>query len=132
LADLLIVDDDADLVEALTDVLTIEGYRLRRAPNGAEGLCRLLERVPDLVLLDVNMAVLDGPGMALQMSLHGQGWEKIPILLMSAAADLSGIARRLGIRHFLAKPFSLLQLTELLDRVLVDAAADAAAPAKLV
>lgn len=123
MADLLIVDDDADLVEALTDVLTIEGYRLRDAPNGAEGLCRLSERLPDLVLLDVNMAVLDGPGMALQMSLHGQGWERIPILLMSAGVDLSEIARHLGIPHFLAKPFSLAQLTELLTRALAESSA---------
>jgi two-component system, OmpR family, response regulator MprA len=120
LADVLIVDDDADLLAALTDVLAIEGYRLRGAGNGAEGLCRLSERLPDLVLLDVDMAVLDGPGMALQMSLHGQGWEKIPILLMSAGVGLSEIARRLGTPYFLAKPFSLLQLTELLTRALAE------------
>jgi FixJ family two-component response regulator len=54
-------------------------------------------------LLDVDMPVLSGPGMAHQMLLHDAGEEGIPILLVSGRGDLSKVAEQMGTPYFLAK-----------------------------
>src|SRR5262249_3295299 len=87
-ADLLIVDDDSDLGDLLGEAVVDEGHQVRIARNGREGLRLVAERSPDLVLLDVEMPVLDGPDMAYQLFLRNCGAEKIPIVLVSGNVDL--------------------------------------------
>jgi CheY-like chemotaxis protein len=104
MANVLIVDDDSDLVEISTELLALSGHRVQTGYNGEEGLKSLGKgKLPDCVLLDVDMPVLNGPEMAHQMLLHDAGEEKIPIVLVSARADLPEVARRVGTRYFLAK-----------------------------
>jgi CheY-like chemotaxis protein len=104
MANVLIVDDDSDTVEVSTELLESSGHRVQTGYNGEEGLKSLGEgKLPDCVLLDVDMPVLNGPGMAHEMLLHDAGEEKIPILLVSARSDLSEIARLIGTPYFLAK-----------------------------
>jgi CheY-like chemotaxis protein len=104
MANVLIVDDDSDTVEVSTELLGASGHRVRTGYNGEEGLKSLGEgKLPDCVLLDVDMPVLNGPGMAHQMLLHDAGEEKIPIVLVSARADLAAVAAHMGTPYFLAK-----------------------------
>src|SRR5262245_3546540 len=107
MADLLLVDDDLDLASVFEEFLQGEGHTVRTARNGAEGLVMLNERMPDLVILDIEMPVLDGPAMAYQMFLRDLGLDEIPILLISGIADLDRAAARVGTPYFLAKPFRL-------------------------
>src|ERR1700733_4126165 len=59
----LVVDDDVDHSAAIRDILEDEGYRVRAAVNGREALQELLSRsLPDLILLDMMMPVMDGWG----------------------------------------------------------------------
>lgn len=51
----LIIDDDADFVRAVGDLLKTAGYRVASAPNGREGLALAKRSAPDLILLDVMM-----------------------------------------------------------------------------
>ncbi|OGA18630.1 MAG: guanylate cyclase [Betaproteobacteria bacterium RIFCSPLOWO2_02_FULL_66_14] len=60
LARILVVDDTPANVKLLADLLTIKGYEVATAPNGEEGLKRLAEQRPDLVLLDVMMPGING------------------------------------------------------------------------
>jgi CheY-like chemotaxis protein len=76
MADPFIVDDDPDSLEALAEVIRIAGHEVRSAYNGEEGLRRLAERQPDLILLDVQMPVLSGPEMAYRMLVHNVGQEE--------------------------------------------------------
>jgi FixJ family two-component response regulator len=71
-----------------------------------------------VLVLDVDMPVLGGPGMAHKMLLHDAGEEKIPIILMSARADLSQIALEMGTSYVLKKPPTLAAFLALLDRAL--------------
>ncbi len=57
---ILVVDDDYLLVESLTDLLDMEGYRVVSAGNGKDGLARLEKEIPDLVLTDFMMPIADG------------------------------------------------------------------------
>lgn len=57
---ILIVDDELDIQATLHMVLSLEGYEVITASNGAEGLRRISEERPDLVISDVTMPSLDG------------------------------------------------------------------------
>jgi CheY-like chemotaxis protein len=119
MAELCIVDDDADIAETLSEFLRDEGHRVRVAANGEEGLRLLDEGFPDLVLLDVEMPELDGPGMAHRMFLQNLGRENVPIVFLSGVADLHRVAARVGTPYYLPKPFSLERLLQVLSRALV-------------
>jgi len=130
MANILIVDDDSDTVEVSTELLESSGHRVQTGYNGKQGLKSLGEgKLPDCVLLDVDMPVLNGPGMAHQMLLHDAGEEKIPIVLVSARADLPTIAARMGTPYFLAKASADYGdvLLKLLDRAVQERRAPASA-----
>ena len=101
---LLIVDDEVAIVEALQDVLSSEGYEVDTAFNGAEGLKRMGQQRPDLVLLDMMMPVMDGRELLHRMRQEPQ-LQAIPVIVMSAGR-ISEEERRISSR-FLAKPFEL-------------------------
>jgi len=123
MADLLLVDDDHDVTEVLAEFLQAEGHLVRVAENGEEGIKLLNERLPDLVLLDVEMPVLNGPAMAYRMFVENLGRERVPILFMSGVPDLHRVAARVGTRYYLTKPFSLDALLKSLDKALHERAA---------
>ncbi len=120
MADLLIVDDDPDLAEVVQALLVAEGHRVRRAHDGEDGLRALFERLPELVVMDVDMPILDGPGMAYRMLVEDCGKETVPVVIVSGNINLPDIARRVGTPYALAKPFGPDQLLELLGRALAE------------
>jgi DNA-binding NtrC family response regulator len=119
-ADLLIVDDDSDLGDLLAEALLDQGHSVRIARHGEEGLRLVAEREPDLVLLDVEMPVLDGPDMAYQMFLRNCGAEKIPIVLVSGRVDLPRAAAVVGTPYFLAKPYDVAAVVAITGRALAE------------
>ena len=128
MAHLLLVDDDDDIVELFARFLRSAGHEVRSASTGEEGLQALQAApLPDLVVLDVDMPVLGGPGMAHKMLLHDAGEESIPILLMSAREDLPQIAAQMGTQYFLRKPADSALFLEILDRALREHCAPASA-----
>jgi DNA-binding NtrC family response regulator len=120
MASLLIVDDDPDLAELVENALVHEGHDCRLAQDGREGLALVEARWPDLVLLDVEMPILDGPDMAQAMFLRNCGTENIPVVLISGIIGLPAIAARVGTPYFLAKPYSLSALSRLVTRALAE------------
>ena len=123
MANVLIVDDDADTRELTVELVESAGHTVQVGRNGEEGLESLGSGpLPDCVLLDVEMPVLSGPGMAHRMLLHDAGEEDIPIVLLSGAANLSEVARKVGTPYFLAKAAAdyTTVLLELLDKALLE------------
>ncbi len=116
MAEVLIVDDDDDLAEITALALEGAGHRTRRAGDGIEGLGRLRERLPDAVVLDVEMPLLDGPGVALERLIEDAGMEQVPIVLVSGCVDLAAAAAAVGTPYVLAKPYSLGELLAMIDR----------------
>ena len=89
MANVLIVDDSSDTVALSAELLEAAGHCITTGFNGEEGLKSLnAGPLPDCVLLDVDMPVLNGPEMAHRMPLHDAGEERIPILLVSGRNDL--------------------------------------------
>jgi len=125
MADLLLVDDDADISEPLAEFLQADGHRVRVAENGMVGLRLLAEGLPDLVLLDVEMPVLGGPDMANRMFLEDVGRERVPIVFLSGVPDLHRIAHRIGTSYYLQKPFQIGALRAVVARALAERTAPA-------
>ena len=104
MAHLLLVDDDNDIVQAFGELLRDEGHEVHTASTGEEGLVVLrASPLPDALIVDVDMPVLGGPGMAHEMLLHDAGEEKVPIILISARENLPEIARKMGTSYVLPK-----------------------------
>lgn len=118
MADLLLVEDDDDVAGLVEIFLAREGHRVRRACNGERALALLDERLPDLVVLDVEMPVLDGPSMVTRMLVEDAGRERIPVLLVSGVVDLPRVAQRVGTPYALAKPFAPTALLALASKAL--------------
>lgn len=107
--DILIVEDEEILAEALQDILHSEGYRVSVAHNGREALKSLTQGRVDLVLLDMMMPLVDGNEVLGVLRRDHPG--TAVLVVTSASRD---ILRGQPVEGFLRKPFSL---DELLGRV---------------
>jgi CheY-like chemotaxis protein len=100
----LVIDDDPDIRETVTDCLEDEGYRVLEAADGAQGLAAAARERPDVILLDMKMPVLDGWEFA-------RRYRALPahpaqIVCMTAAADVRQRCRDIGADGCLSKPFN--------------------------
>ena len=112
---ILVVDDERTIRELVVAVLEEEGYAAVGAADGRAALAALERDGPDLVLMDVMMPGLDGPGAYLAMRAGPEG-SAVPVVLMSAAFDPARVPD--GVAAFPPKPFDLDQLLDLVARVL--------------
>jgi DNA-binding NtrC family response regulator len=111
---LLVVDDDAAIVGKLKVLLEAK-YEVVVATNGFDALKRLDAGRCDLMLLDLRMPGLDGPGLLADMKGRGVS---LPVIVMSASVDLPERARAMGVEHALTKPFDIEHLEALVERLL--------------
>jgi DNA-binding response OmpR family regulator len=118
MVDVLIIDDDIDSAEVLADVIRTLGYEPRVGYNGQDGLRLAEQHTPDLALLDVEMPMLDGPGMVYEMLLRDMGLECVPVAFLSGAANLREIAANVGTPYYLTKPYGYKQVVSLVHRAL--------------
>ena len=109
----LIVDDEADVVDVVRTTLQDEGYRVIVASNGAEGLERLGNAKPDLLICDVMMPFMDGTAMCRQVR-DDPAYRHLPIILASVMDEAAINAKFSDYNGFLRKPF---RLADLVDRV---------------
>lgn len=109
----LVVEDDPGIAEGLQLNLALEGYAVRVAGTGPEGLALAREWPPALVVLDLMLPLMDG--MQVLRALREEG-NQVPVLILSARGDETDRLRgfRLGADDYVVKPFSL---PELLARV---------------
>ena len=117
---ILVVDDEEHITELLSMGLGINGFEVVRAANGREGLAKVEEVRPDLIVLDVMMPELDGFEVARRLrQVEGAG-TRIPIIFLTArdttADKVEGL--RLGSDDYVTKPFSIEELVERVKAVL--------------
>ncbi len=105
---LLVVEDERPLAETLRFNLEMEGYRVRTAEDGVEGLSMARALQPDLVLLDLMLPRMDGLDVLRGIREHSQA----PVLLLTARTSEADRVRGLdlGADDYITKPFSLAEL----------------------
>jgi two-component system cell cycle response regulator DivK len=108
---ILLVEDTEDNRQIVRDLLSSVGYQLLEAADGAEGVAMAVKHLPDLILMDIQLPVLDGYEASRQIKANPD-LRHIPIIAVTSFA-LSGDEARTrdaGCDGYIAKPFSPRQL----------------------
>ena len=125
-AKILIVDDDPDILVAIGAVLEARGYQMVTARDGEEGLAKLKEANPDLMILDLLMPRKDG--FAVCKELKDPRWSKygnVPILILTSVRE--EVSRRryeletglsLDVDDYVEKPIDPFLLVERVENLL--------------
>lgn len=115
---ILVVDDEPNIVQTLKDRLELNDYNVITACNGKEGLEMALEHLPDIVLLDVIMPVMDGLEMLETLRNDPVGMN-ISVIMLTARSQTEDIVRAnsCGIEDYIVKPFDLSELLEKIERI---------------
>ena len=102
----LVVDDEWDIRELLSDIITEAGLGVIQAENGEVALKRAQTDLPDLILLDVRMPGFDG-FQVLEKLRENQSTRHIPIVLLTAMPPFQGEkeGQELGVTHYIHKPW---------------------------
>ncbi|MFK8029913.1 MAG: sigma-54-dependent transcriptional regulator [Gammaproteobacteria bacterium] len=114
---ILIVEDDDELREALCDTLELDGFSVVCASSGNVGLEAIQSHAISLVVSDVQMPKMDGIDLLVRIkSTHPE----LPVILMTAYGTIQKAveAMRLGANHYLVKPFAASTLVETVKRFL--------------
>ncbi len=110
----LVIDDDPDMLRFMSAYLHAEGFNIKLATSGAEGLRLATEWRPELITLDVMMPGMDGWEVLVQLKAD-PSLAKIPVVLVTIVSD-RGMAFDLGATEFLNKPVDRKELSRILKR----------------
>jgi len=123
---ILAVDDDPDILDAVSMILESQGYEVVTARDGVEGLANLKAEMPDLMVLDLLMPKMDG--FAVCKELQDPRWAKyreIPVLILTSVREEASRRRyeletglELDVDDYLEKPFSPDTLLERVGKLI--------------
>ncbi len=108
---ILIVEDDASIRELLVEIFESEGYYVDSSTNGLDGIKSLENNLPDVILMDVMMPVMNGYEFREEQLKHPL-WNSIPVLVMSAQEQSNNKLAEYGLENFIRKPLELNHLLE--------------------
>jgi CheY-like chemotaxis protein len=117
---ILCIEDEAGMRDLLRLILEAEGYVCLHAENGVEGLEKMRQEHPDLVLLDLMLPELDGAGVLLQQKGDPE-IRDIPVIAVTALSspfDQLMWQRRTEIKAYVTKPFVRKELLETISQAL--------------
>ena len=109
---ILLVDDEQDFLDPIAFWLETKGYAARMASNGQEAIKLIEEKLPNIVLLDMNMPVMGGVDTLKHIRQH---YNDLPVIMITAETETLPIIQELGISGFFPKTGSLTQLEQLLE-----------------
>jgi CheY-like chemotaxis protein len=112
---ILALDDEADALDQLSEVLSAAGYACRTATNGRAAAAAIRAAVPDLIIADINLAGYNGMTVCEQL-VHDAGVAHVPVMFLSSA-QVPDIIRRAH-TYFVRKPFEPTVLVALVAKAL--------------
>ena len=127
-ASVLIVDDDPEVRGVIAEYLAGHGYEIAQAGNGEQMRQALARRVPDVVLLDLNLGGEDGLSLARHLREH----HDVGIIMVTAASDVVDriVGLEVGADDYVSKPFDPRELRARLKSLLRRVRGDADRPAR--
>jgi len=116
---IMVVDDNADLVEIVRITLEGKGFNVRCAYNGQELFTGLEELKPDLILLDIMMPRMDGLEVLTRLR-ENSDTASIPVILLTAKVLYDDVIRgyKMGAEYYITKPFTPTQLLQGINLIL--------------
>lgn len=118
---ILIIEDDDNIRENISDALTIYNYKIYSAVNGEEGVHFAKVMNPDLILCDIKLPLLDGY-IVLETIKKNEMTSHIPFIFISAKSSEEDVQKgmNLGADEYLIKPFLLKDLIKIMEVKLID------------
>lgn len=113
---ILLIEDNPDILENLTEFLEMEGYKILSANNGKRGLELAAEFIPDLIICDVLMHEMDGYEV-LRLLLDTTKTHEIPFIFSTSMSEKVNRteAMKLGAADYIVKPFELTTLLKMVQ-----------------
>lgn len=111
----LVVDDDPDLLELISFVLEAEGFKTNAAADGVQALGAIEKQMPDLILLDMKMPIMNGWEFAAEFRRMFE--VRAPIVVVTAAEDAGKRAEEIGASGWISKPFDVAALVKVVRRL---------------
>jgi two-component system, sensor histidine kinase and response regulator len=112
---ILVVDDEPAILDMIAELLGYEGYQVVTTSEGSVALAQAKADPPALILLDLMMPGMSGWQVIAALKASPQT-RAIPVVLLSARRDLAVTATELGIVTFLAKPFDIDELLDIVHK----------------
>jgi len=114
---ILVIEDEVHIADGIRLNLSIQGFSVKIAADGIEGLEQWRSWQPDLIVLDIMLPMIDGFSI---LKTIRQEDEKIPVLILSARGDTKDKVKglRYGVDDYLSKPFDLEEFLLRIDRLL--------------
>jgi len=113
--DVLLVDDEKDFLDPIAFWLEAKGYAVRVADNGQKAIECIEKNLPNIVLLDINMPVMDGIETLKYIREH---FGDLPVIMITAETERLPVLQEMGISGFFPKEGTLEQLEQLLEPVI--------------
>jgi CheY-like chemotaxis protein len=119
LSTILLIEDKPGLLDTVQNLLELHDYAVITATNGQEGVDMARSRLPDLVISDIYMPVLNGYQLLEQFQLD-EKLARIPVIILSAknGEEEMNLAYQKGAAGYLTKPFLFVNLHEQIKRLL--------------
>jgi len=111
----LLIEDNEDIRENMAEIIELAGYKVLTASDGKQGIEEALKSIPDIIICDIMMPVLDGYGV-IHMLQKNETTRNIPFIFLTAKAERAEIRKgmELGADDYITKPFNG---TELLNAI---------------
>ncbi|MEW5766320.1 MAG: response regulator [bacterium] len=118
---ILVVDDEKDVRDFLSEILMVEGFQVIFAADGQEALEIVRERKPDLVLLDIKIPKLDGWAV-LQIIKSNHETKSIPVIMLTGMNEVIDRMTSYYLRAdgYISKPFTNEELIKVINETLSD------------
>ncbi|HEY1038673.1 MAG TPA: response regulator [Bacteroidia bacterium] len=113
---ILLIEDNNDVRENTAEILALANYTVITAVNGKEGVEFAQKELPDLIICDIMMPVLDGYGV-LHLLSKNEKTERIPFIFLTAKVERSDLRKgmEMGADDYLTKPFDDIELLNAIE-----------------
>ena len=98
----LLIDDDLTLVKMMESFLVSHGYMVMAATDGEEGLAKVRNECPDLIVLDVHMPKMNGYTFVFELKKITNA--NVPIIVLTAKEGMAEIFKIEGVKEYITKP----------------------------
>lgn len=119
MAEILLVDDDSDMTQVLTELLKSERWNVKAVSDGEQALQLLHHFIPSLIITDVLLPKMDGWQLCRKIKAHPD-FQKIPVLVITAKADHISelMSYESGADAYISKPFDNEEFISMVQELL--------------
>lgn len=116
---ILLIEDDREISNTLSGVLSAAGYEVYTAPNGQDGQRQIKSRNPDLVITDMMMPRMGGfPVLDFINTIDEETRPKVIMITANEGGRHKAYAELLGVSDYLRKPFAMDVMLDAVDRII--------------